>query len=432
MNSDNGVDERALVARKRGFCQVLARWWRVELVALTVLPLLGGAAAGWIEFNRRALYESVTVVEVVAPAGGAVDELMLRTLCERMVSRTVLDQAAMTAEDDDSKGTGTVRANVVPGTRLIRLTVRDESPLRACDLAREVARCHRQMLVEEDKRARQQANDEVKREIRRQEDRVEETRKLLFQIGRIKGIPTAPGLDRPDPAGDSLMARQAELDRQVDLLEARIKALDKSPVEGALACGNAATAGDDPVAAAYLAWQAASDEAKRGRDKDGSNEEMNRAADGAANGAKAVFDARVRLVRLGLAGDLAAVHAEREAIRDRVVREVANRAVAGYDRFDFNDARADFERETTVLGKMKEELRLAELAAKLWTPPVEVRDQPVAARAPCVPQVRMRVAQGGMAGLVLAGLGIVPLALLLEGFSAHRAERRAARLLARE
>ena len=50
------------------------------------------------------------------------------------------------------------------------------------------------------------------------------------------------------------------------------------------------------------------------------------------------------------------------------------------------------------------------------------------ARSPCVPRPLFRAAQGGLAGLALAVLATVPLALLLEGFSAHRAERRAARL----
>lgn len=53
------------------------------------------------------------------------------------------------------------------------------------------------------------------------------------------------------------------------------------------------------------------------------------------------------------------------------------------------------------------------------------------ARSPCVPRPLFRAAQGGLAGLAglaLAVLATVPLAFLLEGFSAHRAERRAARL----
>ncbi|MCU0781165.1 MAG: hypothetical protein MUF04_08705 [Akkermansiaceae bacterium] len=300
----------------RGFFQTLARWWWLELLLLIALPCAFAALALAKHQQRGPSYESTALIEITPPADAARPEALkieLHTQCailrsdpclKRVVQDldlarkwNVADSAAALAKLKPMVG-----AHPVDGTRLVRVTARAKDPATARDLADGLRHAYMQVRSEDAANAHQILTSELKRQIRIQEDAVEQARKVYAQIAKARGM-----------------------------VFGRVQADEPAP----------------PV-------------------------------------------------------------------------------IESADYADYRDARRNYERETALLESLRQRLSEVGIAAKLEPPPAVVREEPALASGPVNHHPRREVAGAAFVGFVLAFIGMIPLALLLEGFSANRRLKKAA------
>ena len=427
----------------RGFFQTLARWWWLELLLLIALPCAFAALAVVKHQKRAASYESTALIEIAPPAGVTGPEALkieLNTQCailrsDPCLKRVVedLDLGRMGNVADSAAAVAKLKpmvgAHPVDGTRLLRVTARAKNPATARDLAAGLASAYLQVRSEHAADAHQRLVNEIKRQILIQEDTVEQHRKLLYQIARARGMIFGGGLadvrDSSQTTVERLAAREPEYRVRKAGLEGRIKALEEDDSNALLAEAAAATPPNQTPAILFRELKGKLDELKQLGDPEPGSEAAraleNRIAE-LRDALRREFDVALGMLR----GQLAAVNAEWELVRsqlasarDDLVNESAGNA-------EYRDARRNYDRETALLQVLRQKWSEVEIAVKLEPPPAVVREEPVTATRPVNHHPRREVAGAAFVGFVLAFIGMIPLALLLEGFSANRRLKKAA------
>ena len=203
------------------------RFWWVFLVMLPVGALAGLLVAAVITYVMPKKYESEATLQIAPPGSGMVppggldstgatvmtpqffanefEKLTSRNSLERVVDN--LDFANRWNVDKASAVQilrGMVVTEKIRGTDLVSIRVRHTNNVDARDIAAEVALTYREYRFEMDDRKAQAVLHELNKAVRDQEDKVEERRKVLSTIVRIKGIVLNGGdIQIPREDGDS-------------------------------------------------------------------------------------------------------------------------------------------------------------------------------------------------------------------------------------
>jgi uncharacterized protein involved in exopolysaccharide biosynthesis len=206
------------------------RFWWMFLVMLPIGAVAGLLVTAVITYVMPKKYESDVTIEVRPPAVGLgpldakgpaeteVREVTPRffgTEFEVIKSRKSLGQVADALElvnrwNVDKETAISILKNIVTtqnirGTDLISIRVRHTNKTDARDVAEEVARTYKNFRQEMTSRDQDRALRELTKLVREQEDKVEERRKILATIVRMKGIP-----DKGAEAGGDSSAEKPE------------------------------------------------------------------------------------------------------------------------------------------------------------------------------------------------------------------------------
>lgn len=194
----------------RSGCGMLKRYWWMLPAMAAVGMLAGLLVAAVLTYVTPKTYESFAMIEI-KPAvragvpGSQIGPSFLPTEMEKIKARNTL-MRAVDALDlpnkwgmDRESALGVLRKCVetenLRGTDLIRIRARHMNREDARDIAEEAARAYRDYRRELESKAMEQGISDIRRAVRNQEDKVEESRKIMITIARIKG-----GAGATDPA----------------------------------------------------------------------------------------------------------------------------------------------------------------------------------------------------------------------------------------
>lgn len=250
----------------------------------------------------------------------------------------------------------------------ISATVRDPSMAR--DIAAETARAFRDACEFSDDTEFVRNLEELKKQIRLQEDTEEQARKLLAQIARVKEI-VLPG--NPEPWNPPNTRESAG---RVRLLQARLELLDKASTDPALAL--AIETPDNPVKAIYPKFASLKARLETTTSGEPPAVDLERETDALAK----QLEAGVARLRAEATSELALARIEQTKAADegRSLRKEA--AIAALDRCDFEEAKRVYEMEAAWLDQLKMKRIQEETYQKLRPGRVTVIEDPLIARSP--------------------------------------------------
>ncbi len=440
---------------RRRFFETLARWWWMELLLLLALPILLVILAVGISRQQVPQYESSTLLEIKAPgalldpfqaqpAERALSPDFLLTQCELIKSTGCLQQVAENLDlakrwDIADRGMLVKRIQrqlqvwVQPKTRLVRIMVHNPDAAEARDLAAEVARAYKEMRFAAEQRSEEQGLGELKKAVRTQEDTVEECRKVLSNIARAKGLVDeghAGLLTLPsDPALDALRVQCATLKAQQATLEGQLKALEQNPFEQLLAYAKTATPPDAAVAGLYGSYLRAQQDLDSLKAATPADEAATQGQERRVAELLKSLESGVAILKATLRGELEIAKAKWAAAFEQERATADDRVKQALDRYDYVEAKQTFELESDQLQQMKRKLMEEEVRAKIPAEPFIVREEPVLATQPTIPNIHHHKKVAAVIGLLLALVLNIPMALLLEGCSGNRRFKRALRAM---
>lgn len=255
----------------------------------------------------------------------------------------------------------------------ISATVRDSSMAR--DIAAETARAFRDACDFSDDTEFVKSLEELKKQIRLQEDTEEQARKLLAQIARVKEI-VLPGNPEPWNPPDT-----QESAGRVRLLQARLELLNKASADPALAL--AIDTPDNPVKAIYPKYAALkarleTTTAKTAPSGEPPAADLERETDALAK----QLEAGVARLRAEATAALALARIEQTMAVDEARSLRKERAIAALDRCDFEEAKRVYEMEAAWLDQLKLKRIQEETYQKLRPGRVTVIEDPLIAPSP--------------------------------------------------
>ena len=373
-----------------GFVRLLRVRWRAFLacgfvgftcgLALTLLQVAGGRSP-WLGLVTDARYRATAILEIHPPAveagreGAArpplpyaiyLDSEMAKIRLHGLLGRVVdtLELTKSLALDRDSL-VWVLRENTtvsrVAGGGLVEITAEWRDPVMARDIAEAIACEFRNVCAESDVRETETALDELRKQVRIQEDSVEQSRKLLATIVRVKGI-VYPGdsveWNPPSTAGASARVR---------MLEARVALLDKAAADPSLAL--AIDTPDNPVRAIYPKYNALRSRSEAENKGEDAPREMESLTNQLASG--------VKLLRSEAMAALELARIEKLRLIDEVAELRKEKSAEAMDRRDYQEAKDTFEAETVWLATLKARFNREEAEARLRPGRVRVIEAPV-------------------------------------------------------
>ena len=301
----------------------------------------------------------------------------------------------------------------IRGTDLIEINVRDESKEDARDIAAEVALSYKEYRNELESRTQERGNNEIRKAVRQQEDRVEDRRKVLSKISRNKKIiyygdpelMNKSGLDEDNEASFAL-SRYSELETEKSQLETQIQNLLNYDSEALLIYASGLDLPDNIIKTVYPEYLALK------RDIEGlkasglgdrhpivvSNQKIiDRMKDDLNEG---VVNLRTRLQGQL---DVAVKNLEKAMTRKTETKDAA--LERSFDTSDYVNAKRDFETDQELLEQMKIKLMTEDIAASMPNESIVIHDQPVISNEQVSPNVMLNLVLGAVIGLVF-GIGI--------------------------
>ncbi len=301
----------------------------------------------------------------------------------------------------------------IRGTDLIEINVRDESKEDARDIAAEVALSYKEYRNELESRTQERGNNEIRKAVRQQEDRVEDRRKVLSTISRNKKIiyygdpelMNKSGLDEDNEASFAL-SRYSELETEKSQLETQIQNLLNYDSEALLIYASGLDLPDNIIKTVYPEYLALK------RDIEGlkasglgdrhpivvSNQKIiDRMKDDLNEG---VVNLRTRLQGQL---DVAVKNLEKAMTRKTETKDAA--LERSFDTSDYVNAKRDFETDQELLEQMKIKLMTEDIAASMPNESIVIHDQPVISNEQVSPNVMLNLVLGAVIGLVF-GIGI--------------------------
>lgn len=311
-----------------------------------------------------------------------------------------------------------VEVEQVRGADLIRVRVRHESPEDARDIAQAVAETYTDHCKEVEIRRAEIALDALDAELREQEDRVEEKRKVLHTIMRALGIPNLDGRTElgQDVVGllDVFQKEQYEMEREKDQLKTQIKTLLRLNAEEMIRYAAGLNFPDNGVPNLHKQYQreVRALEGLRASGLDANHPEVKEKS-------AAVEQLKTELIEAVVAlRDI--LQTQLELVEGRLAemeRSLAKRRGDALDKAlkarDYVEAKRDYEKEQ----HMREAMELAHsgkrIALKIPRTPVTIHEKPRLASEPVEPQVMRMGAIGLLGGGALGFLVAIPIAGLM-------------------
>ncbi len=214
------------------------------LVPGTIWTCLGAIAglfyAGLVAYLMPIKFESEALVEItqdsVGMSGGPqTEELTIQTACKVMTSREVFERVIENLELVNFWNLGEQRCierlqaittvEVVEGTSLISIRVRDVDKMHARDIAEEIPASYSNYIKERSQWESERYLRELNRAVREQSDKVEERRKVLAMIAKSKKIGEGENLTNEDAIKRALHTQdyldaKREFEMDMELLQA--------------------------------------------------------------------------------------------------------------------------------------------------------------------------------------------------------------------
>ncbi|MBN8460192.1 MAG: hypothetical protein J0M04_20385 [Verrucomicrobia bacterium] len=373
-----------------GFVRLLRVRWRVFLacgfvgftcgLALTLLQVAGGRSP-WLGLVADARYRATAILEIHPPAVDAgregaarpplpysvyLDSEMAKIRLHGVLGRVVdrLDLTKSMALDRDSLvwvlRENTTVSRVADGG-LVEITAEWRDPVMARDIAEAIACEFRGVCAESDVRETEIALDELRKQIRIQEDSMEQSRKLLATIVKVKDI-VYPGdsVEWNPPS-------TAETSARVRMLEARVALLDKAAADPSLAL--AIDTPDNPVRAIYPKYNALRSRSETDNKGEDAARELESLSNQLADGVKRLRTEAVAALELA--------KIEKFRLIDEVRELRKEKSAEAMDRRDYQEAKDTFEAETVWLGALKARFNREEAEARLRPGRVRVIEAPV-------------------------------------------------------
>ena len=211
------------------------RYWWMLLAMLPVGAVVGLFVSAVITYVMPKKYESEIVVELrepsdasatdAAPTGSQSFKFKFETELEKMRSGNTLGSVVDALEliqrwsVDKQEAIqilkGSLSTQQIDGTDLVSIRMRHTHKEDARDIAAAVVQAYKAVRLEIDKRDQESAFHELTKQVRDQEDRVEERRKLVATIMKVKGIAVD---DKPPVVPPSAgETREEAIKRSLDL-----------------------------------------------------------------------------------------------------------------------------------------------------------------------------------------------------------------------
>lgn len=308
---------------------------------------------------------------------------------------------------------GIVNTQNIRGTDLISIRVRHSVKEDARDIAEEVARAYKSYRTEIEKRDAERGLHELNRAVRDQEDKVEDRRKNLTQIARVKGI-IYKGQDsiygqsgvNEDEVAQSTLENYHKLVLEKAQLESQISSLLRYDSDQLMRYAAGLDLPDNIIRTLYPQYL----EAQRligGLKTEGYGEKHPKMMEAKLQieALKKQIDEGVVTLRatlrakLDLATDnLKSVEVMKNSTKDEAIKR-------GLDTQDYVDAKRDFESDQQLLVEMKLKLMAETINARIPAEVVEFHDMPVISESPVSPNVTLNLVLGAVVGLIF-GVGI--------------------------
>ncbi len=408
---------------------------RYGVIILTLLLVFMTAAV--ITYVMPPRYQSIATIEVKPPATiispfdhlssqgtmGRVTPNFFQTEFEKIMSRNslkrVVDELGLTQrwglDEEQVVNTlsGIVDVQARRGTELVDIKVRHRVPADARDVAASVARSYQEYRNETESESIQKGFAEMKRQIRIQEDTVEQERKLLAQILKTRGI-IYSGRDsatRGLGSDDEMAARDAvseytRLEQEVAQLKSTINTLlryDDEQLISFAAGLEMAEGGLRLLHPKYLDMKSTFEGLK--------NQGLGPNHPTMIARAKEIQETRKQLedgviaLRDTLTAKLQMAEARLTDSEKRMGKKKSEAVEESIARGDYDDARSRYEYQLDLLKQLQVKLSAEEINRKMVADSIKVHNEPVVAQTPVSPNVPLNLILGAVVGLVF-GVGI--------------------------
>jgi polysaccharide biosynthesis transport protein len=408
---------------------------RYGVIILTLLLVFMTAAVITYVMPKR--YQSRATIEIKPPASlidafgnlsaqrtyGRVTQNFFNTEFEKIKSsnalKRVVDKLDLTARwgMDQQLVLATldsiVDAQPRRGTDLVDIRVRHRSPEDARDVAAEVAKAYQEYRGESEAHSLQRGFAELKRQIRIQEDTVEQERKLLAQIVRARGI-IYSGRDsmyRGMGSDDEMAARDAvteytKLEQEVAQLKSTINTLlryDEEQLISFAAGLEMAEGGLRMLHPKYLEMKTAFEGLKN--QGLGPQHPMMISKSREIEETRKHLEEGVVALRDTLTAKLQMAEARLDDSKKRMVVKKDDAVTESIARAEYDDARTRYEYQLDLLKQLQVKLSAEEINEKMLDDSIIVHDDPVTSQTPVSPNVPLNLILGAVVGLIF-GVGI--------------------------
>lgn len=308
---------------------------------------------------------------------------------------------------------GIVNTQNIRGTDLISITVRHTNKEDARDVTAEVARAYKEYRTDLEGKTLEKGVNELKKTVREQEDKVEETRKVLTTITRTKGLAYfgdralgGGGITDEELGAQFSLNEFNKLESEKMQLETQIESLLKFDSEQLLRYASGLDLPDNIIKnlyPQYLELKRQIDGLKAGGL--GSRHPTVLTNIRVLNAMKADLDEGVVNLRSRLESQLETAKERLDKVEIKMEESKTEKTERSIDIQDYVDAKREFETEQALLEQMKLKLIEAEISGKISDESIVVHDDPVISDSPVSPNVTLNLVLGAVVGLIF-GVGI--------------------------
>jgi len=307
-----------------------------------------------------------------------------------------------------------IDAENIRGTDLIEIRVRASSAQDAKAIAEQVSAAYRSRRTELENNRAQQAIAELRDEVQKQRDLVEDKRKALTQIIRQDklyyntlnhGGMIREGYTPVDRARDAAM-RFADVEAERIMLESQIQTLLRYDGEQLMAYAAGLNLPENIIRTLHPQFLDATRQLEALKLGGlGRNHPNVRQQQEIVDGMWEDLQEGVVALRDTLSAKLEMAKEQQDRLEEKVEEEEGEAVVSSIARQTFEDARADFEAAQSLLETLKIKEITEEMQMRIFEDPIIVHEEPVQIDAPVSPNVTLNLALGAVVGLVF-GVGI--------------------------
>jgi len=299
------------------------------------------------------------------------------------------------------------------GNDLIVITVRHKNPEEARDIAAEVARAYKEYRSESENRDIQRGLEELKKQVRVQEDTVEAARKLLANIVKQKGIIyygqdsyfRGAGMEDDNGAIDA-MKSFTTLETEKMQLESMITTLLNYTGDQLMTYTAGLDLPDNVIKTVYPKYLDMKSQFEGAKNQGlGAMHPLMQSKAQELAAMRKQLDEGVVALRDTLKAKLDLATARLEKAKDTLDDKKGKAVVNAIDRQDYDEAKKTFESEQAMLQEMKIKKIAEEINSKMLDDSIQVHDDPVASQTPVSPNVTLNLVLGAVVGLIF-GVGI--------------------------